>query len=227
MVAMYVNGASTPAAAAQTETTVKVLTAARQISVGENAAQAQTDGKLVLTAVPESSVVIGALTSVDTISTQVALSTIYPGEQILALKFGTTAASEQVLPVPKGKIAISIELSDPGRVAGFVRPGSHVAIIVSFTNPGDPTAPASFTRVLVPDVTVIGVGPTTVLTAKDTTTDPSGTVVAQTVLTVALEQRDADRVLFASGSDVISFGLLGEGTKLTPDKGVTQSDLLK
>jgi pilus assembly protein CpaB len=102
-----------------------------------------------------------------------------------------------------------------------------VAIFVTFTNTGDPTLPASFTHILVPDAVVIGVGPTTVLSPKEAPADASATVVAQTVLTVALDQRDANRVIFASNNDVLSFALLGVGTKLIPDNGVTQQDLLK
>ena len=166
MVAMYVSGASGKAEASTEETLVKVLTATSLISPGETAAQAQSEGKIALTPMPSTSVVTGALTSIETMGDQVALSPIYPGEQILALKFGTTVASQQVLPVPKGKVAISVELSDPGRVAGFVTPGSHVAIFVSFANSGDPTQPATFTRVLVSDVEVLGVGPTTVLSLR-------------------------------------------------------------
>jgi pilus assembly protein CpaB len=227
MVAMYVNGASGTADATTKETLVKVLTATGVISAGETAAHAQSEGKIALTAIPSSSVVTGALTSIDTMADQVALSPIYPGEQILALKFGTTVASLQVLPVPKGKVAISVELTDPGRVAGFVTPGSHVAIFVTFKNSGDTTEPATFTRILVSDVEVIGVGPTTVLSQQDATVDSSGTVVAQTILTVAVNQLDADRLIFASNNDILSFGLLGTGTKFTPDEGVTQKDLLK
>jgi pilus assembly protein CpaB len=226
LVAVYVNGASSPATAQ--EDLVKVLTASSVIPVGETAKQAQSEGKLALTAVPRSSVVTGAVTSVDTMGDQVALAPIYPGEQILALNFGTTVASQQVLPVPKGLLAISLELSDPGRVAGFVTPGSHVAIFVSFKGTGDAAGPASFTRILVSNVEVIGVGPSTILSPADAVSDASGTgVVPQTVLTVALNQHDADRVVFAANNDVLTFGLLGTATKIIPDLGVTQPDLLK
>jgi pilus assembly protein CpaB len=225
LVALYVSGSSAPAAAV--EDPARVLTATGLISPGESAAQAQAEGKIELTAVPKANVVPGALTSVAPVSGQVALFAIYPGEQILAARFGTTEASQQTLAVPNGKVAVSVELTDPGRVAGFVTPGSHVAVFVTFTASGDPTQPSSFTRVLVPDVEVLAVGPTTVVTQTDPAADPSADGVAQTVLTVALVQRDADRVIFASTNNVLSFGLLGKGTKITPDPGVTQQDLLK
>ena len=103
MVVLYVNGQSSKASA--NEDLVKVLTATGEISTGESATQAQSEGKFALTKVPRSSVVPGAVTSIDTMGAQVALAPIFPGEQILAVKFGTTAAATQTLPVPKGKVA--------------------------------------------------------------------------------------------------------------------------
>jgi pilus assembly protein CpaB len=225
LVLMYVNGLSSKAQA--NENLVSVLTATEVINPGEQAGTAQSDGKFALTDMPKSSVVDGAVTSVDSMSDEVALSKIYPGEQILAAKFGTTAASEQTLTIPKGQIAVSVELTDPARVAGFVTPGSHVAIFISSaaTTNGTTTTEA-YTRVLVSDVEVIGVGPTTVLSAASgDETDSSADEIPKTILTVALDQRDSDRVLFAASTGGLAFGLLGEGTKITPDHGVTAGDL--
>ncbi|MBA3266177.1 MAG: Flp pilus assembly protein CpaB [Nocardioidaceae bacterium] len=227
LVLLYVNGLA--GAAKANESLVKVLAATEVIEPGQTAEQAQAEGKLALTEIPQSSVVKGALTSVETIGDKVALSTIYPGEQILAAKFGTTAASKQTLTIPKGQLAVSLELSDPARVAGFVTPGSHVVIFVSSAvTATDTTAESNFTRILVPNVEVIGVGETTVLSAaSDKADDASTEEVPKTILTVALDQADAERVIFASGTGGLTFGLLAEGTKITPGKGVTSADLLK
>lgn len=225
LVLLYVNGLADKAQA--NEDLVSVLTATERIAPGEQVAAAQSGGKFRLTQVPKSSVVAGAVSSVDSMSDEVALEAIYPGEQILAAKFGTTAASQQTLTIPKGKIAISVELTDPARVAGFVTPGSHVVIFVSApdTTNGTNTTPA-YTRVLVPDVEVIGVGPTTVLsaaTASSTSASPDD--VPSTILTVALDQAESDRVLFAASTNGLAFGLLGKGTRIRSDQGVTASDL--
>jgi pilus assembly protein CpaB len=225
LVLLYVNGLADKAQA--NEDLVKVLTATDVIAPGEQAGAAQADGKFELTSVPKSSVVKGAVTTVKSMSDQVALGTIYPGEQILAAKFGTTAASEQTLTIPKGQIAVSVELTDPARVAGFVTPGSHVAIFISSAAGTDGTTTTeAYTRILVPDVEVIGVGPTTVLsTASGDDSGNSADDIPKTILTVALDQEDSDRVLFAASTGGLAFGLLGEGTKISPDRGVTASDL--
>jgi pilus assembly protein CpaB len=230
LVFLYVNGLAGKATADQR--LVKVLTASAQINPGETASLAQSEGKFALTQMPASTVVSGALTSVDAIGDQVAQSPIYAGQQILTQMFATTVASSQILPVPKGKAAISVELSDPGRVAGFVTPGAHVCIFVSFTG-GAPTDPPSYTRVIISDVEVLGVGATTVLTNTGDTADAAtDAVIPQTILTIALSQRDADRVLLAEhgtseAGGNLTFGLLGRGTKFPPDPGVKVEDLLK
>lgn len=223
MVALYVNGVSNKATAS--EQMVKVLTATGEINAGESAEQAQSEGKLTLTAMSQSSVASGALSSIDTLGSEVALAPIYPGEQILAAKFGTTVASQQVLPVPNGKVGVSVELSDPGRVAGFVTPGAHVAIFVSVTDSSGGSTPA-YTRTLVSHVLVIGVGPATVI-SQDGGDSASGadTTVPKTVLTVALDQKDAERLVYAANNDTVSFGLLGKGAQVNPDAGVTQQSL--
>jgi pilus assembly protein CpaB len=110
-----------------------------------------------------------------------------------------------------------------------VTPGSHVAIFVSSagtttgTTTGSPT-----TRIMVPSVEVIGVGATTVLSAASGDKTTSSTdAIPETILTVALNQRDSDRVLFAASNGGLAFGLLGQGTNIKTDHGVTASDLLQ
>jgi pilus assembly protein CpaB len=112
-------------------------------------------------------------------------------------------------------------------VAGFATPGSHVVIFVSVTSASG-AAVNSFSRILVSDVEVIGVGPSTILSPADDSTGTSDTgEVPQTILTVALDQRDAERVVFASNNDILTFGLMSSTTKIAPHLAVHQLDLLK
>jgi pilus assembly protein CpaB len=151
----------------------------------------------------------------------VALAPIYPGQQILAAMFGSTAASEAALPVPNQKMAVSVELTDPGRVAGFITPGSHVAIFLSLQ--GDN---GDFTRVLVQNAEVLAVGPTTILSSKDGgTTSADNSDVDATILTVALNEFDADQVLYGADRGTLSLGLLGRDTPTGRDTGVTIKDV--
>ena len=83
--------------------------------------------------------------------------TIYPGEQVVESKFDEEiTAGTSALPIKETESAVSVNLTDPARVAGFVNPGSEVAIYYSAIGGSGP-----FTRLLLDRVTVIGVGSTT------------------------------------------------------------------
>ena len=86
MVFLYVRGADDRATEAQAP--VQVLKAVAQINPGETLDQAQAAGKIELGTVPRAQVLPGAVNSIEGIGAQVALSSIFPNEQIIAGKFG-------------------------------------------------------------------------------------------------------------------------------------------
>ena len=45
------------------------------------------------------------------------------------------AGTSGALPIPSGKVAMSVQLGDPQRVAGFVKPGSEIAVFVTIAQP--------------------------------------------------------------------------------------------
>ena len=158
LVFLYAQGAESRAVA-QFQT-VKVLSAAQQIERGESVTDALAAGKVVLEDVTVEEVLEGAGSDDEVFAGQVALTTVYPGEQLLPVKFGAAdeVESTSTLPVPEGKVAIAVSLTDQGRVGDFTRPGSEVAIYLSATpEDGSP----AYTRMLLPRVTVIGAGSAT------------------------------------------------------------------
>ena len=87
-----------------------------------------------------------------------ALSTIYPGEQLIEAKFGAEGEAPTVA-IPPGKFAVAFEFADPNRVANFVAPGQQVAVMVTMQSEGAPVpAGQDFTQLLLPTVTVLAVG---------------------------------------------------------------------
>lgn len=204
--------------------TVKVLTATAQINPGESIDQASSGGKLALKAVAHNQLLPGYQTDTAGLAGQVALSTIYPGEQVISAKFGTTAAASSALPIPDGMMAISVNLTDPSRVAGFVNPGSEVAIFMNGTEGGQP-----FARMLLPKVQVIGTGSTTPVST--TTTDGQGQETTEqlpkTLLTLAVSQDEAQRVLFAQKNGELAFGLLTDDSKVGAGTAITLGNLFK
>ncbi len=159
MVYLYVRGADERAQEAQEP--VEVLKAVAQIEPGESLSQAQAAGKLELQPVPKEQLLEGVMDSVGESGGLVALSRVFPNEQITTSKFGAPGEQDQ-LTMEEGQLAISVTLTDTGRVAGFVAPGSEVAIFVSESRRSAP-------RVLLPKVKVIAVGQTTVTTSTTTT----------------------------------------------------------
>jgi pilus assembly protein CpaB len=221
LVFVYVKGAD--ARAMQGQAPVEVLKAVARIDPGETLNQAQAAGKLELQSVPAEQVLDGALSSIGELGGSVALSRVFPNEQITGAKFGS-AGGQDAFSLPDGMIAISVDLTDTGRVAGFVTPGSKVALFVNGSVGADGQEGA---RLLLPEVQVVAVAQTTVSTA--TTTDDQGAQTTEelprTLFTLAVSQPDAERVIFASTHGELSFGLLTKDSKVEPGPGVTQANL--
>lgn len=229
MIVLYVQGIDSRATAGQE--LVEVLAATDVIETGEDVAAAQEAGKFEKTEVRREDLVEGALTSTSSITDLVAIGTIYPGEQILAKKFGNMGDADTLV-IPDDKLAVSVELTDPERVAGFVNPGSEVAIFVSadpvlYTPDGKERKLPQYTRLLLPNVEVVGVG-TTSMASKTTTTEEGEETepVARTILTVAVDQEQAERLIYADRNGDISFALLTGDSKVTDNVGVRAADVM-
>ncbi|PUA80607.1 Flp pilus assembly protein CpaB [Nocardioides currus] len=230
LIVLYVKGIDQRATEGQEM--VEVLTASATIETGEDVASAQAAGKFEKSQVRRADVVEGALTTTSSITDDVALGMIFPGEQILAGKFGSLSDADGLV-IPDDKLAVSVELSDPERVAGFVNPGSDVAIFISadpklvLPDGSEKTLPP-YTRLLLPKVQVIGVG-TTSVSSKTTTTEAGAEVVEQvprTILTVAVDQKDAEKLIYASRNSDVSFALLTKNSKIADKPGVTADELM-
>jgi pilus assembly protein CpaB len=231
MIVLYVRGIDDRAA--QGQELVEVLTATAPIEPGETVSAAQEAGKFEARQVRREDMVAGALDSTESISDLVALGTVYPGEQIISDRFGTIGSIENLV-IPDDKMAISIELTDFERVAGFVNPGSEVAIFGSAAAPirrlpdgTEQTLPAT-TRIVLTRVPVIGVG-TTSVTSTTTTTGEGEQVteaVPRTILTVAVTQDEAEKLVLADRTTELTFALLGNETESRDKAGVTPVDIL-
>jgi pilus assembly protein CpaB len=225
LVFLYTKGADTRAE--ERFDTVEVLEATSVIAPGETFEDAQAAGKLALTAVSKDALLDGYQTTSDSLSGTVSLGTIYPGEQIISAKWGQSAAVASVLQIPDTNMAVSVNLTDPARVAGFVNPGSQVAIFLTGTDQG---TGFGFARLLLERVSVLGVGSTTPVST--TTTDESGASTTEqlprTLLTLSVSQAQAEKILFAQGNGELAFGLLTDESEVAPDPGpMTYENLFK
>lgn len=231
MIVLYVRGIDDRAT--QGQELVEVLTATAVIEAGETVTAAQEAGKFEAKQVRRDDMVSGALDSTEPIADLVALGTVYPGEQIISDRFGTIGSIENLV-IPDDKMAISIELTDFERVAGFVNPGSEVAIFGSAASPirrlpdgTEQTLPA-VTRIVLTRVPVIGVGTTSVTSTTITTGEGEQVTeaVPRTILTVAVTQEEAEKLVLADRTTELTFALLGGETKSQDKVGVTPVDIL-
>lgn len=230
MIVLYVQGID--ARATKDQELVEVLVATEIIETGESVAAAQEAGKIEQSEVRRADLVEGGLSSTSSISDLVAIGTIYPGEQLIARKFGNLGDT-QTLAIPDEKMAVSVELTDFERVAGFVNPGSEVAI---FATPQDLVALlpddeekqlGDYTRIVLPRVPVLGVG-TTSVTSRTTETEDGAQVaeeVARTILTLAVTQDEAELLIQADRNSDITFALLTGESKVSDNPGVRPGDL--
>ncbi len=228
LVFLYVRSAD--ARAQDSVDAVQVLTASQPIAAGESYDDALATGKIVPKGVARSQLLANVQTSPDALKGTVALQSLLPGEQIVADKFGTNAAeAASPLGIPEGKMAISVNLTDPDRVAGFVNPGSEVAIFVTAQDAGDSEASAGpRTKLLLQRVTVLGVGSTTPVTTTTTTQDGTQQTeqLPRTLLTLALTQQEAQRVILASKTLDVTFALLTKDSTVADAPTTTNTDVL-
>jgi pilus assembly protein CpaB len=217
MVFLYVNGVNDRALAEQDP--VQVLVATSAIDAGTTAGEALAAGAIESKEISRSSAADNALSDVTPIEDQVALSPIFAGEQILTNKFGAAGSSTN-LPIPDGKLAISVQLDDPARLAGFLAPGSKVAIFLTINAAGKEKS-----QLLLPEVQVLSAdGKTLAPAATGDTANASQAPAA--LVTLAVDQAQYQKVFFASSHGQMSFALLGKDAKLSPSVPGTDIDNL-
>jgi pilus assembly protein CpaB len=229
LVFLYVQGADKRAS--DKFDNVSVLKATTDVAAGTKYDDALASGQLVMSEAPKNEVGPTAVTNTEDLKGKVATIPIFAGQQILSAQFGSTVQqTASSLPIPKGMIAISVNLTDPDRVAGNIQNGSDVAIFVTGTLTAAPgatgaaAATGESTRLLLPKVTVLNVGspqpPTT-----STTTDENGTQTTEqlprTLLTLAVTQKEAQKVILASKALNLTFGLLTPDSTVKPGPGTS------
>jgi pilus assembly protein CpaB len=225
LIVLYVQGID--ARAAEGQELVEVLVATETVETGETVEAAQADGKFEKTDVRRDDLVDGALSSTSSIADLVATSPIYPGEQLIAKKFGTLGDTASLV-IPDNKMAVAVELTDWERVAGFVNPGNEVAIFGTALSPvkigpdGKETKLGDWTRVVLPRVPVVGVG-TTSVTSRTTQNEDGEQVteeVPKTILTVALTQAEAEKLIHADRTTELTFALLTDESAAKDERGL-------
>jgi pilus assembly protein CpaB len=119
--------------------------------------------------------------------------------------------------IPDGMRAIAVRSNDVVGVAGFLYPGSHVDVLLTFR---PDNASAVLTQTILQDVDVLTAGQTL-------EPDPKGRPQAVNVVTLLLNPRDAQKLVLATQQGSVQFVLRNGADQNKPDqKPVLTSQLM-
>lgn len=186
---------SVTTSSASTSGTATVYVAAADLGPGTRGA-GLTDVHVQRIQIAPELVPPNALTNLSQVAALQTVVPVFKGQILMNRMFSTTAATGG-LSIPAGTNAITIQLTDPGRVAGFVQPGSRVVIyrVAGGADQGS---------VVLPAAQVIAVGPTTT-TGKTGDGTVSNKAVPTALITFALTPAESIRVV---GREDLYLGLL-------------------
>jgi len=162
-------------------------------------------------------------------------SDLQPRQVVLKGMFSQQTRTAGGLAIPEGKIAISVEATMAAQVAGYVRPGSQVAVFASyhFVADGKNTTRVlgssgegpGGTSVLLSKVEVIAVGPygegaTTVTPLDNGNAGNNDTEASAAVLvTVAVTTEEAAKLIHAANADAIYLALVNDSSDVRVGAG--------
>jgi pilus assembly protein CpaB len=229
-VLVYVNHANARALAGQKAVTV--LVAKKLIPSGTSAADAQRQGLVGTERLPAASVPADALTAVTPdISALVTDSDVQSGQLLLRPMLVTSAQVTNGLAIPNGMVAVSILFCAPEAVAGNVHAGSHVAVFDTVasgsasataqnacTGPHQQQAGVAATKLVLPYVTVLAVGPASASSQSGGTASNgggSGSSQNTELVTVAVNQADAERLILLTEDGLPYLALVNDNSSLS------------
>jgi pilus assembly protein CpaB len=221
LVFMYASKAESAAAAGQAP--VEVLVATEAIPAGSSGSAIAAGGQVELRTLPTASVPEGALSDLSGVNELLNAAPIYPG-QVLITNMFTGADKTTALTLPKGTMAMSVELKDPQRVAGFVTPGSEVAVFATLAEKGAGNGQeTTISDLLLDRVRVVAVGPST-LRAGGTTNNEE---IPTAILTLAVTEEQAKKLAFAYSQSELHMALLDRNSQTGTSAPADSTNLFK
>jgi pilus assembly protein CpaB len=212
---------------------VQVLVAKQPIAAGTTGESIRDRQLVELVRMPAGTLpddVLGAMPP--ELDKQVLTSGLQARQLVLKGMFGQSTPKSGLLNIPQGKLAVSIEATMAEQVAGYVQPGSKVAVFVTYTTRGSAKGGGAKeiknTKVLLPEVEVIKVG--AYGEGTDTTNGALGGAQAnsqankQILVTVAVDGLQSAKLIY--GKDDLYLALLPEGTQVQPGEGVNSENFL-
>ncbi len=234
----YVKSADRRALAGQE--VVRVFVAKKPIAAGTPAKVAVEDNLMKQELIAAKGVPNGSLSAVTkTNASLVAVTDIAVGEIVLASRFGAEPVASAALNIPDGKMAVTVELEDPRRVAPFLKPGNEIAIFTSGKVRREPKKDEEkqdgecgfpevcVTRTVLGRVTVLGVGETTtkVVDKDGENAEKASGAENMAQVTLALTQEQAVRVIHLAHFGNMYFALLDSDSDVDDTTGVSDLEI--
>jgi pilus assembly protein CpaB len=233
-VLVYVNHADARAVAGQQAVTVLVVGKAIPSGTTARAAKSSLHEETLPAASVSSDAVAEITPAQESFVTAADLS---PGQLLLKSMLVPAAQATGGLTIPDSLVAVTITLCGPEAVAGNIQVGSQVAVFDTLIvgDTGDVSAQpnctgqhkqqlgtgVSGTRVVVPKVRVIAIGPASSAspnTDSKTSTLSQGAASTQDLIlvTVAVNQADAGRLILLTQTGLPYLALLGPNAQVKP-----------
>ncbi len=225
--------------------TVTVMVAKEPLKKGQTVKSAQDAGLLTTETLPRKAVPATAIAKLQaTDAALVFASDVTQGEILQRPRLVAKVEPPNRLVIPAGKLAVTVALEDPARVSNFVTVGSNIAVFDSYTvfegNDGGRWTPSGngladgfdlnkATRVLLPKVQVLAVGDSfrkeePKKEESEAAAAPAAGDVTQTLLTVAVDQREAEKLIHGTQTGTLYLGLL-DTYEVKPGPGVDNRNL--
>jgi len=239
-VLLYAAGADARAVAGREP--VEVLVAAKRVPAGTTGKAMLEDGYLERVVMPAGSVPADAVSAIDAgLEALVVTSELQARQLVLRGAFGEAAVSTGGLALPDGKVAVTVQIGDAERVAGHVEAGAEVAVFDTFTvaegkgrvPSGDGLATdhnfTQATRLLLPRVQVLAIGERVAVEddakKKDESTSDSKTQSQKVLVTLAVSQAEAEKLVLAATTGSLYFALFNDTSQVRPGGGVDNGTL--
>ena len=173
-------------------------------------------GSLQMVKWPASTALTGGFTKMDEVTGRIVLYPLPKGEPILERQLAAAGAGAGLTAkIPSGMRAISVRSDEVVGVAGFLLPGTHVDVLMTYHSVA---APEPQTLTVLQDVVVLAAG-------QQIQPQADGKPISVNVVTLLLKPEDAEKLVLATSLGGIYFVLRNgadEEQALSPPVGLTQ-----
>ncbi len=181
----YVNGAENRALKGEKPADVYVVSD----TIPKGTRAEEIAGKVRRETVPVKIKATGAVASLDSLTGQVAVVDLVPGEQVVTTRFATPATAA-ALDIPAGMLEVTVALDSVRAAGGLLREGDTVGVVASFDDDDEPT-----THMILHKVRVTSVRTENGASVKK---NQLGALTGKVIITMALDAPSVEKVIFAA-----------------------------